>query len=249
VPDASVDRALLYDVLHILDAPDVARELLAPAHRVLKPDGRLSVRDHHLKGDALVSLVTGGGLPAVRHGPAGHCICPVLKEQGMRGQTVSCRIIGLIHSEHLRPEETPIQPVFAEGCRGRVEVLPEFEEGLRDIEGFSHVYLVYHLHRAGSAQLTVKPFLDDAEHGVFATRSPRRPNAIGLSVVELVRREGNVLHVNGLDVLDGTPLLDIKPYVARFDCIRTTRNGWQDGVDDPTAGHRGQRDYRGPKDI
>jgi len=151
--------------------------------------------------------------------------------------------IGVIHSEHVVPEKTPIQPVYARGCRGEVEIYPEFEEGLSDVEGFSHLYLVYHLHRAESAQLVVKPFLQDVMRGIFATRAPRRPNAIGLSIVELVRREGNVLYLDGVDILDGTPLLDIKPYTAKFDFFRTTRNGWQDEVDEETAMRRGKRGY------
>ncbi len=158
--------------------------------------------------------------------------------------SVTYRTIGVIHSEHLAPAETPIQPIYAKGCTGRVEVLPALEEGLQDLDGFSHIYLVHHMHKAGPAQLVVRPFLDDAQRGVFATRAPCRPNAIGLSIVKLVRREGNVLYVDGLDVLDGTPLLDIKPYVARFDCIAGTRNGWQDGVDEPAAERRGRREYR-----
>ena len=124
-------------------------------------------------------------------------------------------------------------------------MFPEFAAGLRDLEGFSHVYLIYHFHQAGPAKLLVKPFLQDVERGIFATRAPCRPNAIGLSVVELVRREGNVLHLGGVDILDGTPLLDIKPYTAKFDRFETSRNGWQDEVDDETARRRGRRGYIG----
>ncbi len=152
----------------------------------------------------------------------------------------------MIRSEHSVAEETPIQPVYAQGCLGRVEVFEEFAEGLKDVEDFSHIYLLYHLHRAGPPRLIVKPFLQDVEHGIFATRSPTRPNAIGLSVVTLVRREGNILIVDGVDVLDGTPLLDIKPYTAKFDFVQTTRNGWQDDVDEDVARQRGRRGYRGP---
>jgi tRNA (adenine37-N6)-methyltransferase len=155
--------------------------------------------------------------------------------------------IGVVRSEHTRAEETPIQPAYAKGCRGRAEVFPEYADGLRDLEGFSHVYLIYHLHQAGPPKLVVKPFLQDLEHGVFATRAPSRPNPIGLSIVELVRREGNILHLDGVDVLDGTPLLDIKPYTAKFDCIERTRNGWQDEVDDETARRRGSRGYHKPQ--
>lgn len=149
--------------------------------------------------------------------------------------------IGVIRSEHGIEDRTPIQPAYARGCRGRAEVFPQYSEGLRDLEGFSHVFLIYHFHRCGSARLLVKPFLQDVERGVFATRAPCRPNAIGLSVVELVRREGNVLHIDNVDILDGTPLLDIKPYAARFDRIDTTRNGWQDEVDEETARKKGMR--------
>ena len=159
--------------------------------------------------------------------------------------TVAYRPIGVIHSDHVVPERTPIQPAYACGCRGRVEIFPEFAEGLRDLEGFSHIYLLYHFHRCGPARLVVKPFLQDVERGVFSTRAPCRPNPVGLSIVELVRREGNVLHVDNVDILDGTPLLDIKPYTARFDRIDATRNGWQDEVDEDTAGRRGRREHEG----
>lgn len=156
------------------------------------------------------------------------------------------RPIGVIHTGHTVADRVPIQPRYARGCPGRVEVFPEFQGGLADLEGFSHVYLIYHFDRADPARLRVKPLLDDVERGVFATRSPRRPNAIGLSIVSLVRREGGVLHIDGADILDGTPLLDIKPYTARFDCFTHTRNGWQDQVDDETAVRRGRRERTGP---
>lgn len=163
----------------------------------------------------------------------------------MHDEVITYRPIGVIRSEHTAPEATPIQPVFARGCTGRAEVRPELEEGLRDLEGFSHVFLIYHFHRAGAARLAVQPFLQDVEHGVFSTRAPCRPNAIGLSVVELVSRDGNVLHLDGVDVLDGTPLLDIKPYVARFDRLDPPRCGWQDEVDEATARERGRRGHGG----
>jgi tRNA-Thr(GGU) m(6)t(6)A37 methyltransferase TsaA len=163
----------------------------------------------------------------------------------MSENVITYRPIGVIHSEHLAVEETPIQPVYAKGCKGQAEIFAEFADGLRDLEGFSHIYLIYHFHRAGPARPMVKPFLQDVERGVFATRTPCRPNAIGLSVVELVRREGNVLHLDGVDILDGTPLLDIKPYTTKFDLVETARNGWQDDVDEETAGQRGRRGYRG----
>jgi len=163
---------------------------------------------------------------------------------GIEETVVIYRPIGVIHSEHVIPEQTPIQPVYARGCKGQVEVYPEFEQGLSDLEGFSHLYLIYHFHRAESTQLLVKPFLQDVLRGIFSTRAPRRPNAIGLSIVELVRQEGNVLYLDGVDILDGTPLLDIKPYTAKFDFFQTTCNGWQDEVDEETAQQRGKRGYK-----
>jgi tRNA-Thr(GGU) m(6)t(6)A37 methyltransferase TsaA len=163
----------------------------------------------------------------------------------MNETVIAYKPIGVIRSEHTKPEETPIQPAYAKGCRGQAEVFPEFSDGLCDLDGFSHIYLIYHMHKAKSASLRVKPFLQDVERGVFATRAPCRPNPIGLSIVELVRREGNVLLLDGVDVLDGTPLLDIKPYTFKFDHIQTTRNGWQDEVDEETARQRGRRGYSG----
>ena len=154
------------------------------------------------------------------------------------------RPIGVIRSEHTLAKRTPIQPVFAAGCKGRAEILAKYARGLRDLAGFSHIYLLYLFHKAGPSKLIVKPFLQDAQHGVFATRAPCRPNPIGLSVVRLLRCEGNILHLDGLDVLDGTPLLDIKPYTEKFDRIDNTQNGWQDEIDEETARRMGGRGYR-----
>jgi tRNA-Thr(GGU) m(6)t(6)A37 methyltransferase TsaA len=116
---------------------------------------------------------------------------------------------------------------------------------LADIEGFSHLYLIYHLDRAASPQLRVTPYLQDVEHGIFSTRAPCRPNPIGLSLVRLVRREGCVLHLAGVDVLDGTPLLDLKPFAPRYDTVDNPRGGWTEQVEDETACRRGRRGYRG----
>ena len=157
--------------------------------------------------------------------------------------------VGVIHSEHHDHASTPIQPVCAQGSAGRVEVFPRFAEALDDIEGFSHLHLIYWLHRAsevatsvaGPSPLKVVPYLDDVPRGVFATRTPVRPNPIGLSLVRLVERRGNVLVVEDLDVLDGTPLLDIKPYVEKFDLRVDTRGGWTDHVSDATLRRRGER--------
>jgi tRNA-Thr(GGU) m(6)t(6)A37 methyltransferase TsaA len=163
----------------------------------------------------------------------------------MNPTSVTFRPIGILRSPHMRAEATPIQPVYARDCPGRAEISPEFADGLADIEGFSHVYLLYWLHRADPPQLRVKPYLQDMEHGIFATRAPCRPNPIGLSLVRLVRREGRALYLAGVDVLDGTPLLDIKPYAPRYDTVDNPRGGWTEEVDDATARRRGRRGYRG----
>ena len=141
-------------------------------------------------------------------------------------------------------EKTPIQPVYAKGCKGYVELLPEFVDGLRDLNGFSHIYLIYHFHKSRQVKLIVKPYLQDVDRGIFSTRAPFRPNPIGLSVVELLGIEGNILHLDGVDILDDTPLLDIKPYTAKFDLRNVTKNGWQDEVDQETAEKRGKRGHR-----
>jgi tRNA-Thr(GGU) m(6)t(6)A37 methyltransferase TsaA len=134
--------------------------------------------------------------------------------------------IGVVHSPFKEPKGTPIQPPSAEGVAGTVEVFPECVEGLKDLDGFSHIILLYHFHLSKESPLRVKPFMDDEVHGVFAMRGPSRPNPIGLSVVRLVRVEGNVLHIEGVDIVDGTPLLDIKPYVPEFDARDVERIGW-----------------------
>ena len=125
--------------------------------------------------------------------------------------------IGTIHSPFTERRGMPIQPTGAPDTRGQVEVLPEYAAGLQDLAGFSHIYLIYHFHQSQGCDLLTTPFMDDTRRGVFATRAPRRPNAIGLSVVALEKVEGNVLHIRGVDVVDGTPLLDIKPHVKDFD--------------------------------
>jgi tRNA-Thr(GGU) m(6)t(6)A37 methyltransferase TsaA len=144
-------------------------------------------------------------------------------------QAITYEPIGVIHSPFTSSEGMPIQSAGAEGVRGTVEVNPAFTDGLRDLEGFSHVLLVYHFHLSEGYSLLVKPFLDDKLHGVFATRAPRRPNAIGISVVRLVGIQGARLAVEDVDVVDGTPLLDIKPYVPQFDARPAERIGWLAG--------------------
>jgi tRNA-Thr(GGU) m(6)t(6)A37 methyltransferase TsaA len=135
------------------------------------------------------------------------------------------RPIGVIHSPFTDKKQTPIQPSRSQAV-GQVEVYPEFAEDLQDIEGLSHVILLYVFHCSSGYTLRVKLFLDDALHGLFATRYPCRPNPIGLSIVQPLARRDNVLEIEGVDVLDGTPLLDIKPYVPDFDVRQDTRVGW-----------------------
>lgn len=133
--------------------------------------------------------------------------------------------IGLIHTPFRTPSETPIQ-ASRSNDEGWVEVFPEFVPGLQDIEAFSHLYLLYQLHRASEVRLLVEPFLDDRQHGIFATRHPFRPNHIGISIVRLVSRQDHILKISGVDMFDGSPLLDIKPYFPEFDDRRGARAGW-----------------------
>ena len=134
--------------------------------------------------------------------------------------------IGTIHSPFKEPKGTPIQPLGAAGVDGSVEVYPDYAEGLVDLDGFSHIMLIYHFHLAKRPSLIAKPFMDDQPHGIFAIRAPSRPNPIGVSVVRLVGIEDNLLHIQDVDIVDGTPLLDIKPYVPEFDAREVEKMGW-----------------------
>jgi len=134
--------------------------------------------------------------------------------------------IGIIHSPFREPKGTPIQPAGARGINGIVEIFPEYTEGLKDIEGFSHIILLYHFHFSKGSTLLAKPYMDKETHGVFAMRGPSRPNPIGISVVRLIKVEGNELHIQDMDIVNGTPLLDIKPYVPEFDTRELARIGW-----------------------
>jgi tRNA (adenine37-N6)-methyltransferase len=134
--------------------------------------------------------------------------------------------IGIIHSPFKDVDGMPIQSSAAEGIRGSVELLAEYEKGLQDIDGYSHIILIYHFHLSKNCDLLVKPFLDDKLRGVFATRAPRRPNSIGFSIVKLIRVDGNRLEIEDVDIIDQTPLLDIKPYVSNFDNRYETKDGW-----------------------
>lgn len=144
----------------------------------------------------------------------------------MENQEFVYHPIGIIHSPFRDVAEMPIQPAGARGVAGTVALEERYQEGLRDVGGFSHVILVYHFHLSRGHSLLVKPFLDDTMRGVFATRAPRRPNPVGLSVVRLVRIEGTVLFIEDVDIVDGTPLLDLKPYVPIFDVRQDAKTGW-----------------------
>ena len=134
--------------------------------------------------------------------------------------------IGTIHSPFLSLEGMPIQPSGATDVEGSVILDPSYEEGLEDLDGFSHIILIYHFHKSKGYNLRVTPFLDKTKRGLFSTRAPRRPNPLGLSIVRLVSREKNRIVIKDVDILDNTPLIDIKPYVPRFDVKQDTRSGW-----------------------
>jgi len=136
------------------------------------------------------------------------------------------RPIGRIHTPYKTKEECPIQPVYSSEAEGRVEVFREYAAGLKDIETFSHIYILYLFDRAGEIQLVRRTFLDNEPHGIYASRHPCRPNGIGMSIVPLKERQDNILIVSNVDILDGTPLLDIKPYIPRFDIIESASEGW-----------------------
>lgn len=139
---------------------------------------------------------------------------------------ITIKPIGIIHTPYKTTEGMPIQGAFEEKVTGEIEVFQEYKEGLKDVEGFSHLILVYYFNRAKGEKLIGKPFLEDEVHGIFAIRGPMRPNHIGISIVKVRKIENNVITFSEVDVLDETPLLDIKPYVAYFDSRKNTKNGW-----------------------
>ena len=139
---------------------------------------------------------------------------------------VSYKSIGMIHTPYKEQGITPIQGIYAPDSRGEVEIFPQYVDGLKDIAGFSHLILIYHFHLSNGYSLLRKPFLDNEKKGIFAIRYFKRPNNIGLSVVRLYKVSGSILNVGEVDIVDGTPLLDIKPYVPDFDARDNVRNGW-----------------------
>jgi len=136
--------------------------------------------------------------------------------------------IGIIHTPFTSAAGMPVQPAGAAGIQGTVELFEQYQAGLKDLDGFSHIILLYYFHRSQGFELQVVPFMDTQLRGLFATRAPKRPNPIGLSIVQLERIEDGILHVQNVDILDGTPLLDIKPYVPDFDQCGPARTGWLD---------------------
>ncbi len=141
-------------------------------------------------------------------------------------QDIIYKPIGIIHTPLKYPVGAPIQPIGGKGIKGTIEIFPEFVPCLKDLEGFSHIILFYHFHLSKGYSSEVKPFMGDKLRGVFATRAPKRPNPIGLSVVRLIKLEGEILYIEDLDIVDGTPLLDIKPYVPKVDAHEVESLGW-----------------------
>ena len=152
--------------------------------------------------------------------------------------TIQYTPIGIIHSPFKKLDNMPIQPKGAQGAVGKIKMFEEYVAALKDLDGFSHIQLLYHFHRSREWKCEVIPFLDTVPHGLFATRAPKRPNPIGLSVVKLLKIKGRYLHIEGIDVLNSTPLLDIKPYIPIFDQPEKVRIGWLEGNDEGVANQR-----------
>ncbi|RZT96377.1 tRNA-Thr(GGU) m(6)t(6)A37 methyltransferase TsaA [Ancylomarina subtilis] len=140
--------------------------------------------------------------------------------------------IGIIHTPFKTKEGMPIQSKGAKGIKGQIKLKDELVPGLTDLDGFSHVILIYNFHKSKGFDLLATPFLDNHQRGIFATRAPQRPNSIGISVVRLLKIENNILDIENVDMLDGTPLLDIKPYIPDFDIHKTEKNGWTENKTD-----------------
>ena len=160
-------------------------------------------------------------------------------------ETIALTPLGRLHTPYTEPAGMPIQAVGAAGVPGWIELDPDYAAGLSDLAGFEYLILIYHLHRVGSARLAVTPFLDTQPRGIFATRSPQRPNALGLSIVRLVSVAGTRVDIEDVDMLDGTPLLDIKPYVPAFDVRTTDRIGWFAGKVDQVYQARADNRFAG----
>ena len=162
----------------------------------------------------------------------------------MEENKIIYNIIGIVHSSHKSIEGIPIQPIGAKGIKAEIKLSEEFQEGLKDLEGFSHIIVIYDFHKSKDFKLKVKPFLDNENRGVFATRAPKRPNSIGLSVLKLNKIVRNILYVENVDILDGTPVLDIKPYASRFDLVEKERNGWLEKSIDKSSVKKSDNRFR-----
>ncbi len=139
---------------------------------------------------------------------------------------IEFKSIGTIHSNFKNKAGMPIQSIGAKGIKGFIRIKKKYIKGLKDLDGFSHIYLIYYFHKSNGFELHVTPFLDNKPHGVFATRVPKRPNSVGISVVKLLSIKNNILEIENVDIIDGTPLLDIKPYISEFDIHSVEKNGW-----------------------
>ena len=159
-------------------------------------------------------------------------------------EIIGIKPIGIIRSPHIEQCKTPIQPVYAKGIKGEIEIFEEYEKGLKDLDGFSYITILVYFHKKRKTKLSVVPFLDTKKRGVFSTCAPSRPNHIGLSTVKLISINGNVLEIEDIDFLDKTPVIDIKPFVKRFDIQeKDIKCGWQDNINEETAKKRGVRAY------
>ncbi|MFZ0455648.1 MAG: tRNA (N6-threonylcarbamoyladenosine(37)-N6)-methyltransferase TrmO [Ignavibacteriaceae bacterium] len=147
----------------------------------------------------------------------------------MKVNQIIYKPIGIVYSPFKSIEGVPIQPAGADGIKGKIKIYTKYSEGLMNLGGFSHIILIYHFHLSKGYSLKVIPFLKDQEQGVFATRAPKRPNQIGISVVKVNNIHENIIDISNVDIVDGTPLLDIKPYAGFFDNVKNEKNGWLSG--------------------
>lgn len=146
-------------------------------------------------------------------------------------ESITFRPIGILKTPFDLPADMPIQPLSSKGAKGKAIVFPEFSDGLYDLDGFTHVIVIYYMHRVRRQELIVTPFFDTSPHGVFATRAPVRPNPLGISVLELEKIDGNTLYLLNVDMLNGSPLIDIKPYMPDFDSFPSAKAGWYDKIE------------------
>ena len=220
-----------------------AEEYLKAVYETIEEKGYARIKDIawrlHVKPSTVVEMMkklhSGGFVVHEKYGsialtPRGKEIAEAIKKRRATFRKVKFELkpIGIIHTPYKDKSEIPCQGYKSDKV-GEVEIFREFEEALKDIEGFSHIYLIYYFHETTGYKPLTKTFLDDQEHGVFATRHYNRPNPIGISIVKLIKREGNILRVGQVDMLDGTLLLDIKPYVPQFDQRTNVKIGWLKG--------------------